>query len=231
MVNWLRSFREELAVRRGDGRQTYCQRCRKDSDWKDDLTFSKSQTTREDALGAVDLPRILTEAPFPVYGLKGNPMGLRLTDLDLDSRSHDSYILRYVAGEPSNPMLALDLTQGADLSQGPEEELRAVIGLVLGCAPEEQRALYLDRRNVHRDWNLDRLSRAPRRSVTIRIDGLPAPVEYSHWDEPQQITLARMAPGGRPSLAVSMGLPHVQLLRLLKGLVSLNEDADALAEH
>ena len=35
-VDWLRSFREELALRWGDGHQSYCQRCRKNSVWKEE---------------------------------------------------------------------------------------------------------------------------------------------------------------------------------------------------
>ena len=37
MVNWLGELRRELASRWSDGNQSYCQRCRKNSNWKDDL--------------------------------------------------------------------------------------------------------------------------------------------------------------------------------------------------
>ncbi len=236
MVNWLQSMREELALRWSDGRQTYCQRCRKDSDWTDDLPFRERGSAQEDALGVDVSPRLLADATFAVYGLKGNPLGLRLSDMDLSGGSPGRVSLRYTAGEPSSPQPALDLHQGAwPTQESPEErlltELRAIVGLVLGCAPMEQRDFYLDRRNVHRDWNLDHLRRAQRRSVTIQIDEQPTAVELAHWQEPQQVVLARMTLDGRPAMAVSLGVSQMQLLGLLKGLVALRRDADALAQH
>lgn len=236
MVNWLQSLREELALRWSDGRQTYCQRCRKDSDWTDDLPFRERGSAQEDALGIAVTPRLLIDAPFAVYGLKGNPLGLRLRDLDWSVGNPGRVSLRYTAGEPSSPQHALDLHQGEGLTQESQEErllteLRAVVSLVLACSPLEQRESYLDRRNVHRDWNLDYLRLAQRRSVTIQIDEQPTAVELARWQEPQQIVLAHLALDGRPAMAVSLGVSQVQLLGLLKGLVALRRDAEALAQH
>ena len=235
-LDWLGTLREDLAAQWSGGWESYCQRCRKNSAWNEDLPFSERHAARDDALGAGDLPRLLAEAPFAFYGLKGNPLGLRLSDLDLSNRGHGQAILRYTTGEPDNPQRAMDIAQGAGHVQDSTEErihaeLRAVVGLVLGCAPVEQRRFYLDRRNVHRDWNLDRLSRAPRRVVTIQIDGKPTVVEVAPWQEPQEVSLARLALDDRPALVVSLGVSQVQLLGALKGLVSLRQDADALAEH
>ena len=67
--------------------------------------------------------------------------------------------------------------------------------------------------------------------MAIQIDGSPTEVEIAHWQEPQQIALAHLALDGRPALAVSLGISQVQLLGLLKSLVALRQDADALAEH
>ncbi len=235
----LESMRNQIALgwpRWSDGSQDYCQRCRKKSDWKDDLPFSGRRPAREDALGFAVLPRLLAEAPFVVYGLKGNPLGLRLSDLDWSARGPGRAILRYTTGEPDYPQRALDLTQDADLSRKPGEErmtaeLRAIISLVLGCASTEQRESYERRRNVHRYWNLDYVSRAHRRNVAIQIDGSPTEVELAHWQEPQQIAIAHLTLDGRPAMAVSLGVSHVQLLGLLKSLVSLQRDSEALAEH
>ena len=180
----LESLRHQIGSRWSDGNQDYCQRCRKNSDWKDDLPFSERRPAREDALGFAVLPRLLAEAPLAVYGLKGNPVGLRLSDLDWNTRGPGWAILRYTSGEPDYPQRALDLTQDADLSREPGEkrmmaELRAIISLVLGCASTEQRKSYERRRNVHRYWNLDYVSRAPRRNVTIQIDGKHTEVELA----------------------------------------------------
>ena len=235
-VDWLSTLRESLAVGLSGGWESYCQRCRKRSTWNEELPFSGPRAEPDDALGAGDLPRLLAEAPFTVYGLKGNPLGLGLSDFQLSNRGRGQAILRYTAGEPDHPQPALDLAQGAIPARDSAEErllteLKAVVGLVLGCAPVEQRRFYLDRRNVHRDWNLDYLSRASRRDVTIQIDGGALQVEVAHWQEPQQIALARLALDGRSLLAVSLGITRIQLLGLLKALVSLRQDADALAEH
>lgn len=235
-VDWLSTLRESLAVGLSGGWESYCQRCRKRSAWNEELPFSGPRADPDDALGAGDLPRLLAEAPFTVYGLTGNPLGLRLRDFRLSNRSHGQAILRYIAGEPDHPQPALDLAQGAPPARDSAEErlnaeLTAVVGLVLGCAPVEQRKFYLDRRNVHRDWNLDYINGAPRRNMTIQIDGRSVEVEVAHWQEPQQIALARLALDGRSLLAVSLGITRIQLLGLLKALVSLRQDADALAEH
>ena len=235
----LESMRHQIALgwsRWSDGNQNYCQRCRKNSDWKDNLPFSEHRPAREDALGVGVLSRVLSDAPFAVYGLKGHSLGLGLSDLDWNTHGPGRAILRYTSGEPDNPQRALDLTQDADLSREPDEErmmaeLRAIISLVLGCASTEQRESYERRRNVHRYWNLDYVSRAHRRNVTIQIDGSPTEVELVHWQEPQQIALAHLALDGLPAMAVSLGVSQVQLLGLLKSLVALRQDADALAEH
>lgn len=235
-IETLEAMRHKLAMRRFDGYQDYCQRCRKKSDWNEDLPFSEHRPAREDALGHVVTPRLLAEAHFAVYGLKGNPQGLRLRDMDLRSGGDGGTILRYTAGGPDSPERALDLYQG--ISAGAESpavvhrmELRVIVGLVLGCAPREQREFYLNRGNIHRDWNLDYLGRARRRTATIQIGGRPTEVDLAHWQEPQQVAQAHLALDGRPALAVSLGFSTVQLLALLKSLVSLREDADALAEH
>ena len=210
MVNWLGELRRELASRWSDGNQSYCQSCRKNSNWKDDLPFSEPRPAREDALGLAVLPRLLAEAPFAVYGLKGNPLGLRLRDLDWSGRGPGRAILRYTAGEPGAARRALDLYQGTDASQQSADErllteLRSIISLVLSGASTEERESYERRRNVHRYWNLDYVSRAPRRNVTIQIDGKRAEVELAYWQEPQQVALARLALDGRPAMAVSLG--------------------------
>ena len=236
MVNWLGELRRELASRWSDGNQSYCQHCRKNSNWKDDLPFSEPRPAREDALGLAVLPRLLADAPFAVYGLKGNPLGLRLRDLDWSGRGPGRAILRYTSGEPGASSASAGPLSGADASQQSADErllteLRSIISLVLSGASTEERESYERRRNVHRYWNLDYVSRAPRRNVTIQIDGKRAEVELAHWQEPQQVALARLALDGRPAMAVSLGISHVQLLGLLKSLVALRQDADALAQH
>ena len=110
-------------------------------------------------------------------------------------------------------------------------ELGAVIGLVLSCAPPMQRRLYRDRLNVHRDWNLDYLRRAPRRHMTLQVHGRRTTVEIASWQEPQRVALAHLDLDGSPALAASLGMSHIQLIALLKGLAPLARGEEALAEH
>lgn len=237
--NSIRQLLEILKNRiamRFTGYESYCQRCRKNSVWKEELPFRERRPAREDALGVAVSPRLLADAPFEVYGLKGNPMGLRLSDLDWSGGNTDRAILRYTAGDPGAPQRALDLTQSAGPAKEPPDErilteLKAVISLVMGCASPEQRERYRSRRNVHKDWNLDYLRRAQSRNVTIQIDGEPVSVELAQWQGPQQIVLARLNMDGRPVTAMSLGVSQVQLLGALKSLVALRRDADALSQH
>ena len=232
----LESLRHQIALRWTHGDESFCQKCQRRSVWRDVTRFGERRPAREDALGFAVLPSLLAEAPFVVYGLKGNPLGLRLSDLDWNTRGPGRAILRYTSGEPDYPQRALDLIQNADLSREPKEErlmaeLRAIISLVLGCASTEQRESYKRRRNVHRYWNLDFVSHAHRRNVTIQIDGKTTEVELAHWQEPHQIAIAHLTLDGLPAMAVSVGVSQVQLLGLLKSLVALRQDAEALAEH
>ena len=232
----LESLRHQIALRWTHGDESFCQKCQRRSVWRDETRFSGRRPAREDALGFAVLPSLMAEAPFVVYGLKGNPLELRLSDLDWNTRGPGRAILRYTSGEPDYPLRALDLTQDADLSREPSEErmmaeLRAIISLVLGCPSTEQRESYERRRNVHRFWNLDYVSRAPRRNVAIQIDGKHTEVELARWQEPHQLAIAHLTLDGLPAMAVSVGVSQVQLLGLLKSLVALRQDADALAEH
>ena len=233
---YLKEMLREMAMRWGDGHQDYCQRCRKRSDWKDDLPFSERRPAGEDASGFDVLPSLLINTTSDVYGLKGNPLGLRLSDLDLSMNSPGQVNLRYTAGGSDGPQRALDLYQDTVSTQySPQDrlltELQAIISLVLICASTEQKESYESRGNVHRRWNLDYVSRATRRNATIQIDGKPTEVSLAHWEGSEETALARLALGGLPVMAVSLGITRVRLLGLLKGLVALRQDSDALAEH
>ena len=92
-------------------------------------------------------------------------------------------------------------------------ELNAITSLVSSYGTRELRREYLRRGNVHRDWNLERIARTPRRRLTLHARGAPLGVELSCWWEPEQVTLAYATPGGRPILVTSVGISHVELLR------------------
>ena len=225
---YLESLRHDMASRLSDDNQDYCQRCDKNSVWNAETSDRERRTPYADGEGRIDISRLLAEVPFAVYGLKGNPLGLHLSGLDRSGDNPGRVSLRYTSGEPGHPQRALDLTQNADLPREPREErmtaeLRAITSLVLGCASVEQWESYESRGNIHRYWNLNYVSRAPRRNVTIHIDGKPVNVELARWQEPQQAALAHLPLDGRPAMAVSLAVSQVQFLGLLKSLAALGQ--------
>ena len=194
-----------------------------------------------DAQGRIDLPRLVADATFPAYGLKGKPLGLRLRSLGWSDSGRGHIIGRvkfgYAAGEPGEPRRAIELAQGPDTMERSSPEgrlmvdLHAVESVVRGYSPKEVRQEYLRRGNFHRDWNLERISRTARRRLTIHVDGAPVKVELAYWWRPQLVVLARLVLADHPVLAASIGVSHIQLLEILKTMVVLQQDADTLAEH
>ena len=86
-------------------------------------------------------------APFPVYGLQGRPMGLRLKNPGWGGKGSpmviDSIHLGYVAGHPSRPEKAVDITQGPAVDSG-MDELGAIRSLVHNYVSEERQEPGLD---------------------------------------------------------------------------------------
>ncbi len=63
--------------------------------------------------GTLDLARLLADVPFPVYGLRDQPLGLRLRSPGFGGgrESIDHMSLGYVVGHPLSPERALELEQ------------------------------------------------------------------------------------------------------------------------
>ena len=96
---------------------------------------------------------------------------------------------------------------------------------------EELRREYQRRGNIHRDWNLARISSAERRRLNVGVDGAPGEVELAFWWEPEPVVLAHIMRDGDSILATSIGITHVRLLSLLKTMVVLQRDPETLANH
>ena len=60
----------------------------------------------ETVMGLIDLSRLVADAAFQVYGLKGSPLGLRLEDVGWSSKGNghtvDRVTLTYFATGPRN---------------------------------------------------------------------------------------------------------------------------------
>ena len=238
--------------------ETFCQRCGQHSRGRRRTFRHGNQNALERALrrltrvrrrrrlpfkhadGRIDIQSLLAGVGFPVYGLKGSPLGMGLHALGWGGKGSGpivgKVILTYAAGEKSGSRGAIGIDQGPDAMRETSEgrilsELNAITSLVRSYGTRELRREYLRRGNVHRDWNLERITRTPRRRLTLHARGAPLGVELSCWWEPEQVTLAYATPGGRPILVTSVGISHVELLRALKSLVVLQEDAAALKDH
>ena len=194
----------------------------------------------ETVTGLIDLSRMVADAAFPVYGLKGSPLGLRLEDVGWSSKGNgrtvDRVTLTYPATGPKGAQQAIELRQHADTTGVSNEsrlssELLAIVGLVPSHGSEELRREYLRRGNIHRDWNLARISSAERRRLTVEVDGGPGEVELAFWWEPEPVVLAHIMRDGDSILATSIGITHVRLLSLLKTMVVLQRDPETLAGH
>ena len=192
------------------------------------------------ATGLIDLSRLVADAAFPVYGLKGSPLGLRLEGIGWGSKGNgrtvDRVTLTYVATGPKGAQQAIELSQHADTSGTSAEnrvsrELNAIVSLVKSHGSEELRREYRRRGNIHRDWNLARISSAEGRRLTVEVDGAPVEVELAFWWEPEPVVLAHIMRDGDSILATSIGITHVRLLSLLKTMVVLQRDPETLAGH
>ena len=204
------------------------------------VAFLTRKSRYENEEGLIDLHRLVADAAFPVYGLKGSPLGLRLGGVGWSSKGNGNPVVRvtltYVARGPKGAQQAIELSQHADTTGVSNEsrlssELLAILSLVTSHGSEELRREYQRRGNIHRDWNLARISSAERRRLTVEVDGAPADVELAFWWEPEPVGLAHIMRDSDSILATSIGITHVRLLSLLKTMVVLQRDPETLANH
>ena len=204
------------------------------------VAFLTRKSRYENEEGFIDLHRLVGHAAFPVYGLKGSPLGLRLEGIGWSNKGNghtvDRVTLTYLATGPKGAQQAIELSQHADTTGVSNEsrlssELLAILSLVTSHGSEELRREYLRRGNIHRDWNLARISSVECRSLTVEVDGAPAEVELAFWWEPEPVGLAHIMRDGDSILATSIGVTHVDLLCLLKTMAVLQRDSETLAGH
>ena len=175
-----------------------------------------------------DVVKLVATMPFEVYGMNGNPMGLRLISFGHGERGEviERIDFGYQAGR-------LHLTgsipgeRRISISQGPVvsyrdmyvEALNSISDVVGGGA------------NFHRDWNINEIERAPRREVNMNIAGAHAVVELTSWQEPEQVILASLRMERHTIRATSLNLSEQELLECLRTLVVLQENPSALGQH
>ena len=194
----------------------------------------------EDAEGRIDIRRLLAGAAFPVYGLVGNPLGLRLHGVvwggSRNGRAVHRVALHYATDAASEPERAIVLSQGPGVMRESIEgrlssELNAIMSVVPSHSTEALREEYRRSGNIHRDWNLARIRDTERRRLAVGIDGASIDVELAYWWKPEQVALAHVASKGRSITAASVGMSHVELLGALKTMAPLQAHPDTLAAH
>ena len=140
------------------------------------VTALRRNASYETVTGLIDLHRLVGHAAFPVYGLKGSPLGLRLEGIGWSSKGNgrtvDRVTLTYRATGPKGAQQAIELSQHADTTGVSNEsrlssELLAILSLVTSHGSEELRREYQRRGNIHRDWNLARISHTERRRLIL----------------------------------------------------------------
>ena len=178
--------------------------------------------------GNMDLAKLLAAIPFEAYGMKGHPLGLRLTSPgygrtgELIDRLHFQYVTGGLQSGNRGPGEGIiDIEQGPKSHRygDPEADLSSIKGLVDSD------------RDFYRDWNLKRIECHPRHKAAVSVNGTDAMAELASWHEPQKVTLAHMNLGDHPMRVTSLNLSEEELLQCLRTLIVLQEDRTALTQH
>ena len=185
----------------------------------------------------LDLTLLLADVPFPVYGLRGHPLGLRLRSPGWgggkDVIEHVS--LGYVTGHPLRPEKAFQLEQGGPAyAEHPSKEMRGTDvdhDLIANYAPREGEEPFDRMEEVNRDWNWNRLREAERRPVTLTIAGTVVEAEIASWKGPRLVNLASVTMSDRSFVAASLAISEAEFLHVLESLVRLQGAPDLVDEH
>ena len=178
--------------------------------------------------GNLDLAKLLAAIPFKAYGMKGHPLGLRLTSPghgrtgEAIDRLHFQYVTGGLQSGNRGPgERIIDIEQGPKSHRygDPEADLFSIRGLVDSDG------------DFYRDWNQKRLECSPKHAATVIVNRTDTIVELTSWHEPQQVTLAHMNVGDHPMRVTSLNLPEEELLQCLRTLIVLQEDQSALTQH
>lgn len=187
--------------------------------------------------GMLDLTLLLADLPFPVYGLRGHPLGLQLRSPGWGAENDvlTEVRLGYVTGNPLRPEKALQLAQGGPAYvEHPSREMRGtdvVHDLIANYAPSEGKEPFDRMEEVNRDWNWNRLREAERRPVTLTIAGTVVEAEIASWKEPRLVNLASITMRDGSLVAASLAISEAEFLHVLESLVRLQGAPDLVDEH
>ena len=147
--------------------------------------------------GRVDVAQLIAAVPFPVYGLRGGSLALRLRSLGWGSTGDPKAINRvnlgYVRGHPHSPETALSISQGPGMELS-YDALREVESLLRNYAPQVQLEAWRSQGSFHREWNIERVRQGLRYQAAIDVQGLSVETEVTYWSD-QRVALARLSIG------------------------------------
>ena len=183
--------------------------------------------------GRVDVAQLIAAVPFPVYGLKGRSLELRLRSLGWggtgDPKAINRVNLGYVRGHPHSPEAAVSISQGPGM-EVTYDALHEVESLLRNYAPQVQLEAWRSQGNFHQEWNVDRVRQGLRHQAAIEVQGLSVEAEVTHWGD-QRVALARLSIGTHWLSAASLGLAREELVQVLGTLVLFQQGHEVLDEH
>ncbi len=216
---------------------------RRQAAWLTDALRMREQFV--DADGRLDLAKLLETAPFPVYGLKGRPLGLRLRSPGRGSSgSGDAAVIRitlgYVSGDPYDPEKAVEIEQGIAeqdaASQGlhrggAHSDLSSIRSLIANYAPRKLRETDPFFRDFHRDWNIKLLEHTAWQQAALRVNGSDIEARFITWDVPHHVILARLELGSQSLSVAALNVSWDELREALSSLVVMADEPEVLAAH
>ena len=186
--------------------------------------------------GRVDVAQLMAAVPFPVYGLKGRSLSLRLRSLGSgrSRRKGDPEVIHrvnlgYVRGHPHSPEAAVSISQGPCMELT-YDAFHEVESLLRNYAPQVQREAWRRQGNFYREWNIERVRQGLRHQTAIDVQGLSVEAEVTHWSD-QRVALARLSIRTHWLSAASLGLAREELVQVLGTLALLQQDHEVLDEH
>lgn len=183
--------------------------------------------------GRVDVAIFVASAPFPVYGLKGRPVGLCPRSLGASASGDPEVLTRlhlgYTRGPQSAPAASMSVRVGRG-HRGSGEPFSEVHSILWNCTTREQRARWRREGDFHREWNMEVWRRGTSTRAPLEISGVPVELDLTRWEH-LDVVMARFSIDDVQVSATSARLSPDEMLLALRSLVDLRADREAQEDH